>query len=65
MGRTTRRHLGGGSYIVSDDADKYLKSLPPEKRVEEPGMGGLPKTGRSFTPAEVEAAFAIFCPPKS
>lgn len=52
-------------YIISDDADKYLASLPPEKRVEEPGMGGLPKTGRSFTAEERELAMAIFCPPKS
>lgn len=50
--------------MISDDADKYIASLPPEKRVEEPGMGGLPKTGRSFNAAERKAAMNIFLPRK-
>lgn len=49
-------------FIISDDADKYLASLPPEQRVQEPGMGGLPQTGPSFTPEEIKLAFAIFFP---
>ena len=51
--------------MIEDDAARYLASLPPDRRVEEVGMGGLPKTGPSFTAEERKLAWEIFFPKKS
>jgi hypothetical protein len=57
-----RTCLGRGSSIVSDDASRHLASLSQEERVEEPGTGGLSKTGRSFNAKERELARRGFSP---